>query len=75
MKTREEVRTLNATERALLNETLEWSGNFLTAYARLQTAERMGEEAAYDQAWGDLLTALFLLKDKAEQIHDLLDQG
>jgi hypothetical protein len=74
MKTQEQTVGLNATERTLLNETVEWVGKFLAAYAALNEAERMGDEAVFDAAWGDLATALFLLKEKAEQAHELLDQ-
>lgn len=72
MKT--QVVGLNSTERALLNETVEWAGKFLTAYAQLNEAERVDDEKAFDEAWGDLATALFLLKEKAQQAHELLDE-
>ncbi|HED04202.1 MAG TPA: hypothetical protein ENI60_05495 [Candidatus Fraserbacteria bacterium] len=65
---------LSLTEHALLNETVEWSGRLLTAYALLLEAERTGDEASFDQAWGDLTTALFLLRDKTEQAQELLEK-
>lgn len=74
MKTQEKIVGLNATERVLLNETVEWAGKFLMAYAQLNEAERVDNGKAFDEAWGDLATALFLLKEKAQQAHELLDE-
>ncbi|MDW8141714.1 MAG: hypothetical protein RMJ90_05475 [Candidatus Bipolaricaulota bacterium] len=73
MKTQEQAVSLNPTERALLNEVVEWAGKFLLALAALYEAERLGDEDAFDTAWGDAATALFLLKEKAQQAHELLD--
>jgi len=74
MKVKNNTAKLNETERVLLNETIEWAGKFLTAYAHLKEAERNNDETTFDQAWGDLTTALFLLKDKAGQAYELLDK-
>lgn len=74
MRTQEQTVTLTPTERALLNEVVEWAGKFLVAHAALHEAERVGDEDAFDAAWGDVATALFLLKEKAAHAHELLDQ-
>jgi hypothetical protein len=58
----------------MLNETVDWTGRFISAYAKLQEALRNRDEDAFDQAWGDLTSALLLLRDKADQAHDLLDE-
>ncbi len=57
----------------MLTESVDWAGRFLTAYARLIESERNGDEDAFAQAWGDLTTALFVLKDKVSQAGELLD--
>ena len=65
---------ITETSRVILNEALDYAGRFLSAYARLLEAERNADEEAFAQAWGDLTTVLFILKDKAEHSHQLLEE-
>jgi len=71
----EEEVTVSEEAHVMLTETVDWAGRFLTAYAKLIEAERNGEEDAFAQAWGDLTTALFVLKDKVSQAEALLEVG
>ena len=74
MKGKENVTPMSETSHVLLNETMEYAGKFFTAYALLQEAERNNDEDAFASAWGELMTALFVLKDKVEQAHEHLDK-
>jgi hypothetical protein len=65
---------IDQTGLALLDEAIEWSGKLLVAYAKLREAERNDDDDAYQEAWADLSTALFILKEKVGPAHDLLDQ-
>ncbi|MBI3659880.1 hypothetical protein HY230_05340 [Candidatus Acetothermia bacterium] len=73
-KVKESMVLLSETSHVLLNETVEYAGKFLTAYARLREAERNNNEDAVDSAWGEMMTALSLLKDKTEHAYEFLDQ-
>jgi hypothetical protein len=57
----------------MLTEAVDWAGRFLSAYANLMEAERGGNEDGFAQAWGDLTTALLVLKDKVSQAEELLE--
>ena len=67
------AKKLTDAQEVLLSETVDWSGRFLSSYARLREAERNGDEDAFAEAWGDLTSNLLLLQEKSQQAHDLLD--
>jgi hypothetical protein len=75
MKTRlkEAVTPLGEISHVLLQETIEYTGRFLTAYARLRAAESSQDAEAFASAWGEMMTALSVLQDKVEQSHDFLE--
>ncbi len=73
-KMREAVTPLSEVAHVLLNEAVDYAGRFLTAYARLRAAEHNNNEDTFASAWGELMTALSVLKDKVEQSHDFLEE-
>jgi hypothetical protein len=73
-KVKESVVLLSETSHVLLSETVEYTGKFLTAYAQLREAERNNNEDSFDSAWGEMMTALSLLKDKADHAYEFLGQ-
>ena len=73
-KIKETTPLLSETSHVLLSETVEYTDKFLTAYAQLREAERNNNEDAFDSAWGEMMTALSLLKDKVEHAYEFLDK-
>jgi hypothetical protein len=65
---------LQKTEETVLHEVLEYAGRVLQAWAQMKEAERNRDEGRYEDARAELSVALFVLRDKAQQAHDLMEE-
>lgn len=61
-------------EEAMLHEVIEYAGRVLQAWATMKEAERQQDDERYEDARAQLSVALFVLHDKAQQAHDLMEE-
>jgi len=61
-------------EETLLHKVIEHAGRVLQAWATMKEAERLQDEERYEDARAQLSVALFVLRDKAQHAHELIDE-